>query len=143
MNERTEHIRRLLHLYYNGESTLAQEAELKAFFAGPDVPPDMQADAGVFRALGVEPEVPEAVRRRVDSALGTIIASRSRRKRMGARIAAIAAGVAVLAAVGVGALRPAPVSQELSQDEAREQVEMAFTLLTSTVKKGCESINSL
>ena len=144
MNERTEHIRRLLALYYNGETSRSQDAELREFFRTGHVPPEMSADAALFRAMDAQPEVPADVRHRVDTAVSEIIAAESRRKRtFGRRIAAIAAGVAVLAAVGIGALRPAPAPQELSPDEARQQVEMAFTLLTSTVKKGCESINSL
>ena len=144
MNKESDNIHALLHLYYSGESSQAQEAELRKFFAGAHVPPDMEADAALFRALGSECEVPDTVRRKVDAAMGTILATESRRKRVGARIAAIAAGVAVLAAVGIGAFRPAPQQPEqLTQEEANQQVEMAFTLLTSTVKKGCESINTL
>lgn len=143
MNKELDTIRTLLALYYKGESTPAQEAELRTFFAGREVSPDMEADAALFRALSAEPEVPEAVRHGVGAAMGRILAAESRRKRIGARIAAVAAGVGVLVAVGIGIFRPAPAPRELSQEEALEQVEMAFTLLTSTVKKGCESINSL
>lgn len=144
MNERTENIRRLLALYYSGETTPAQEAELRDFFATSEIPVDMSADAALFRAMTSQPEVPEAVSRRVESVIGTIVAAESRRRHtFGRRIAAFAAGVAVLAAIGIGVYRPAPEPEGLSQEEAHEQVEMAFTLLTSTVKKGCESINSL
>lgn len=50
MKQRLAHIRQLLDLYYDGRSSLQEEAELREFFAqsGLSLPEDLQADAQLF-----------------------------------------------------------------------------------------------
>lgn len=132
-----KHINQLLDRYYSGESSRAEEAELKAFFCGSDVPEGMEADAALFRAL--DADVPASVAERIDSTL-RMLENRSRRAFI-RRITASAACIAIVLGVCFTFIprRPAPVTPE----QARVEVEAALTKLTSTVQKGCQSLNNL
>ena len=55
-NERESEIGRLLEKFYEGETTLREERELKAYFASGEVPDDLRSEADYFDYLAAAKE---------------------------------------------------------------------------------------
>jgi hypothetical protein len=95
-----KHIEELLEKYWNGETSLDEEQQLKAFFRSDDVPASMKTTADLFRFF--EAERSNAVEENFDRS----VAKQLRQRRGGkvvammsfARVARIAAGIAVVVA---------------------------------------------
>lgn len=127
MNNSTDRIRKLLDLYYRGETSPAQTDMLKRYFAGDEnIPEDLIADACIFRAMTVgEPPVPRNLEQRIRDA--TLHASRSRRKRMPRLwlMVSAAASVCLIVSVALALLLspPAPrrdIADTTTQEPCKE-----------------------
>lgn len=100
----TERIRRLLELYYEGETDKAQEDELIEYFTSTvDVAPEFAADAAIFRAVAdahrVAVNIPEDLEGRIVAA--TVDNRRQPRFARFYRVASIAAVFALMVGVGL------------------------------------------
>ena len=58
----TKHIQQLLERYYDGETSLAEEQELRRYFARPpeQLPAELRPEAKLFRMLAAETATPSA-----------------------------------------------------------------------------------
>ncbi|MCM1066600.1 MAG: hypothetical protein NC418_03385 [Muribaculaceae bacterium] len=144
MNHNISHIRSLLSSYYDGSLDLAGENELRSFFAteASDIP-EFEADRRLFRALSAEVKAPD----RLHAAVGSMIARRSRRGFMFAlRRYGAAAAVALLVACASFAYLDRGgrngSTTDLTPEEARRHTTEALALLTSTMKKGTQAIET-
>ncbi|MFN5169029.1 MAG: hypothetical protein ACK5DD_05360 [Cyclobacteriaceae bacterium] len=98
----SKHIEVLLEKYWNGDTSLEEEAQLRAYFAQPDVPQALQSAATLFRYFQHEQE-----KKLAPSFDGRV--TKHIRQRQGGKIikmvnmvnvARIAAGVLVIVAAG-------------------------------------------
>ncbi len=139
MNIQTEYIKSLLKKYYAGESTLAEEDQLREYFASADTDPELAPDRAVFAATGADIKAPRSLREAVERNIAHTRRSTRRKPRRG-RIWAAAAVFAAAVATSVAFLTQKPADNQITPEEAREQTLMALTLLTSTMRKGCDAI---
>lgn len=137
MTIQNENIRSLLDRYYAGESTLDEERRLRQLLA--DAPAEFDADRRMLQALDTDVKAPEALRKAV---MGRIAVESSKRTRRPWRTALpYAAAVALLLAVGLPfALHKEPARQQLTDEQMRQEAIAAISLLTKTVRKGCQAV---
>jgi hypothetical protein len=53
-----DHIKRLIEAYYEGNTSLEEEMEIREFFRAGDVPGELEAEAGLFAYFGEEGHAP-------------------------------------------------------------------------------------
>lgn len=144
MNIETEYIKSLLARYYDGSSALDEERILREYFAGTDTDPALETDRAVFAALAAPASAPAGLRAAVEKAVDTRAAkevSKRLRPHYG-RIAAAAAVIVAAISAGVHFFGPQPDVQEMTPEEARQHTIMALSLLTNTVREGCEAMET-
>ena len=141
-------IERLLEAYYAGETSVAEEWELKAFFASSDVPDHLEPERQQFNFL-LEARKEQASRTvTVDDVVqaagpkrGTIIPIR--------RVLSYAAAVAVILMVG-WFIWPEAEQNEAKiyssveqQDEAYEETRKALLFISTHLNKGTNDLTKL
>lgn len=98
----SKHVKALLEKYWNGDTSLEEEAQLRAFFAQGDVPASLQSAASLFRYFQQEQQ------KKLAPSFDARV-TKSIRQRQGGKIirmvnlvnvARIAAGVLVIVAAG-------------------------------------------
>lgn len=144
MDER--YIDTLIERYFAGETTEAEERQLRSFFAADDVPPSLADVKEMFQAMdGLK--LPEGFDSRLSEKIDRWAEDERRDKfqrrlrRLWAPMSGVAAAIvlALLATVGFQRVEPS-APQELTPEEVCAQTDMALTLLTSTFKKGFDGI---
>ncbi len=139
MNIQTEYIKSLLKKYYAGESTLGEENQLREYFASNDTDPELAPDRAVFAATGADIKAPRSLLEAVERDIVNAGKSHRRIPCQG-RIWAAAAVFAAAVATAVAFLTQKPADNQITPEEAREHTLMALTLLTDTMRKGCDAI---
>ena len=153
-------LEKLLARYYEGETTGAEERELKRFFAEEDVPAHLLAEKEFFLQLdtacsGQEAGVPEGMEHRLNRKIDEWDTRERRegkvKKRMFSlrlqRMGSIAAGLLILFSVGMYLYRPyqVPTAQDTcaTPEEAYVQARKALVLLSSSLNKGIKEMESV
>ncbi len=150
-------IEKLLARYYDGETNEAEEKELKRFFAEEDVPAHLLAEKEIFMQLAAypDPEIPEDLERRLDNKIDEWD-TRERRTRKVKKhtrllrmqwIGSIAASLLILFSVGWYLYQPysspAPQDTCATPEEAYAQAQKALIMLSSSLNKGIEKVESV
>lgn len=152
-----DEIRKLLERYYDGLTTQAEEQELKRFFTRTDTPQGLEAEARWFRQLEAtrtapEPDLPAGFSERLDS----LIDQWNRAERpaepvrptIGIRrlrwVAGIAAGLLLAVGFGLGWHGASvPADTCATPEEAYAQAQRALTLLSETLNRGTQGMETL
>jgi len=102
MTMKKEELDRLLGKYYSGESTDYEEAALRAYFAGNDIPDEYETEKVIFSYYSSAVEVPEpsagfesSIIKGIDKAAGKSISSRA--GRLIRPLLGVAAGLMIMA----------------------------------------------
>lgn len=120
-------IEKLLEKYLNAETTLAEEIELKIYFSGDDVAPNLEK----YRAL-----------------FGYFTASKNERftktiqlksKKLNWKWLSVAASIVLLAIVYTGYQK----NQQAKAEKIYNETQMAFNMLSANLNKGTEAITQL
>lgn len=135
-------ISNLLSKYYNGLSSENDEKALRKYFRGKDIPEEFDADRRLFVALDKSTNAPgwlkENICRNIDSKTA---AAKNHRHWFISLTAAATFAIALTA--GFSLLRsPAHSKSEMSPEEIRQMTAMALNKLASTVKKGCNAVET-
>lgn len=124
----------LLDQYFEGETTLAEEQELRDYFAAGDVADELRQYAPLFRFAASEREL---VGSRVQL---------PREEKSGNQWLAVAASVVVLIGVGIAVFQQ-PRQKDLGTyddpEVAFRETQKALALLSTQVNKGVESVEYL
>jgi hypothetical protein len=94
-----ERINKLLENYFKGETTLAEEAELKQYFATGTIAPEHKPYSALFQAFGQE------VQQQYTAPVTMVLPKQSSGKRMGVR-AVVYSGIAASLVLAVWIQRP-------------------------------------
>lgn len=147
-------IEKLLIRYYDGETTEAEEKELKRFFTQEEVPAHLLAEKELFIQFEKlsAPATPKGLEDRLDGLIDqwdthdrrtTSIKKHTRTIRM-QWIASIAASVLILFSVGLYLYKPyeRPVPQDTcaTPEEAYAEAQKALLILSSTLNKGIKQV---
>jgi hypothetical protein len=150
-----EDIRPILKRYYDGLATPDEEARLRRYFAGDDVPDDLAADQQLFRAMdqmaapfdkGMEQRLSREIDRWSRVEATTIRRGRTVRLRW---ITGIAASLLVLTVTGVRmwqvhsdaqAAQPVALQEDTYKNEkdAYEATARALTKFSKSLNKGLQ-----
>lgn len=159
MNEynKTE-IRRLLDLYYEGQSSACGETTLRDYFSRPDTDPEFDDDKSFFNALAGNDdsiEVPSHLEQRLSHAVDSwqeaeqqATAARHRFRIFSLRPAiSIAASVAILFAIGSMFLNNPwktgePADTFTDPMEAYAETQRVLTLFANTLDKSMDGIDT-
>lgn len=151
-------IRRLLDLYFDGETTDAQEQELREFFARDTVPADLAYARAMFGAFAATAEdsssltgtLPaEPLLRETEGEAECLVPRKGRRARLAALLTTVAAALAVLCTLYLSDhqenaeiycyLNGEPVTD---MDIALRQVNMAERLLKAGVRSTATGVDA-
>lgn len=159
MKNDLQHIRKLLELYYEGETTQEQERQLGEYFETADeVPADMEADRELFAALK-SLRIPAGLEKQLSEAIDAKAAdSRERHfsplRRWVAAVSSVAV-IAILAVAGLLVLKPfaeASIEEEpagylaedygyeLTADQIANHAYKALGVLSRTLNTGTSSV---
>ena len=159
-------IEKLLARYYDGETSEAEDKELKRFFTEEDVPAHLLAEKRIFIQLAdfqgdeISEEagklpIPEGLESRLNSLIDewdtherrTLKVKKHTRVLRLQWIGSIAASLLILFSVGMFLYRPytAPTPQDTcaNPDEAYAQAQKALIMLSSSLNKGIEKVESV
>ena len=127
----TKHIQQLLERYYDGETSLSEEQELRRYFARPseELPTELREEATLFRMLAAETATPSAdFDQRLQQALaaeaGTVARPALKVRSLSRQLLQTAAAVAVLVCC-VLALRLCSTDGKIAQPVESENVAIA------------------
>lgn len=137
-------IAHLLHLYYNGETTLEQEHTLREYFSGNAVDPEFVADKAIFDTLNVTAEAPDRLKCDVVSEIQRRYKQEnllSWRRYIWRAVSSVAA-VALVALASIHFLTRQPAQPELTPEEIHQHALTALSLLTTTVGQGYSSMQT-
>lgn len=126
--------RALLDQYFEGETTLAEEQELRDYFAAGEVADDFQQYAPLFRFAAREREL----------VVGPV--QLPKEENSGNRWLAIAASVVVLIGVGIAVFQHTRQNELGTYEDpevAFRETQKALALLSTQVNKGVESVEYL
>lgn len=151
------YIEDLLERYFDGLTTEAEEARLQEFFRRADVPPHLQAEAEMFRAMdlaGMEGRLGRAVDSWNDSNTSFTQSSHSAGVRSFASLKMtvpripllrIAAGIALLLAFGWKLLAPnaGPRDTCATPEEAYAETQRALAMVSAALNKGVAPLQTL
>ena len=150
-------IEKLLARYYDGETNEAEEKELKRFFAEEDVPAHLLAEKEIFMQLTAypAPEIPEDLEHRLSNKIDEWDTRERRTWKVKKHthtlriqwIGSIAASLFILFSVGWYLYQPysAPTPQDTcaTPEEAYAQAQKALIMLSSSLNKGIEKVESV
>lgn len=150
-------IEKLLARYYDGETNEAEEKELKHFFTEEDVPAHLLAEKEIFMQLAAHPipEVPEGLECKLSGKIDewntrekrTLKVKRHTHTIRMQWIGSIAASLLILFSVGLYLYKPysAPTPQDTcaTPEEAYAQAQKALIMLSSSLNKGIEKVESV
>lgn len=150
-------IEQLLTRYYDGDTSQAEEKELKRFFAEEDVPAHLLAEKEIFMQLAALPatETPEGMESRLNRKIDewdtrerrTLKAQRKGRILRLQWIGSIAASLLILFATGMYLQQPhhAPTPQDTcaTPEEAYAQAQKALVMLSASLNKGMEKMETV
>ena len=139
-------IERLLARYYDGETSETEEKELKRFFTEEDVPAHLLAEKEIFMQLAAQPapEIPEGLESRLSRKIDQWDTGERRTLRL-QWIGSIAASLLILLSVGLYLYKPYPAPQDTcaTPEEAYVQAQKALIMLSSSLNKGIEKVESV
>ena len=148
-------IERLLARYYDGETSDTEEKELKRFFTEEDVPAHLLAEKEIFMQLAAQPapEIPEGLESRLSRKIDqwdtgerrTLKIKKHTRVLRLQWIGSIAASLLILLSVGLYLYKPYPAAQDTcaTPEEAYAQAQKALIMLSSSLNKGIEKVESV
>lgn len=151
-------IEKLLARYYDGETSEAEEKELKRFFTEEDdIPAHLLAEKEIFMQLSARPapEVPEDLERRLNAKIDewdtrekrTLKVKKHTRTIRMQWIGSIAASLLILFSVGGYLYKPysapAPPDTCATPEEAYAQAQKALIILSTSLNKGIEKVESV
>ena len=148
-------IERLLARYYDGETSETEEKELKRFFTEEDVPAHLLAEKEIFMQLAAHlaPEIPEGLESRLSRKIDewdtgerrTLKIKKHTRTLRLQWIGSIAASLLILLSVGLYLYKPYPAPQDTcaTPEEAYVQAQKALIMLSSSLNKGIEKVESV
>ena len=153
MNNNSKDIRNLLERFYSGETTEAEERELRELLEQTTVE-EFETDRLILRGLEQSVKVPDDLEERLSSAIddwdaAERVAERRRwllRPVMWRRVAGIAASVALLVGLGVTVSHGTHVNQAEMADasgnhvEAYAATEKALTIFATALNKGIDGV---
>ena len=130
-----DEIRQLLEKFYDGTSNLSEEELLIRFFQSDDIPPGMEADSELFKALATSSndlEVPEDLNSKIASQIAAAEHSEAKTRRINLfAYSGLAAGLLIILSVYLGFIRDngtrldqyAVDDPDLAYVEARQALE--------------------
>ncbi len=152
-------IEKLLARYYDGETSEAEEKELKRFFTEEDdIPAHLLAEKEIFMQLAARPapEVPEDLERRLNAKIDewdtrekrTLKVKKHTRTIRMQWIGSIAASLLILFSVGGYLYKPysnttARPDTCATPEEAYAQAQKALIILSTSLNKGIEKVESV
>ena len=143
---------RLLARYYDGQTSEAEERELKRFFTKADVPGHLQREKKLFLALQAEDNVPDGLEERLSHRIDewatherrTLAVKRGTRIRRLQWIGSIAASVLLLFSVGLFLNKPSTPKDTFSTpEEAYAEAQRALTLFATSLDKGIAELRTV
>lgn len=139
MKDSYNRIQRLLHLYYSGLSSVAEENEIKQFYSShPTLPDDLERSRGMFsfNSSAPIPEIPESARIAVSRQIDLLERQEQINTRGYRRMArlGIAAAVLIVASIGVFLIKNSgPKPYELTDPtEAYAETKRALLLVAES-----------
>lgn len=151
-------IEKLLARYYDGKTSKAEEKELKRFFSKEEeIPAHLLAEKEIFMQLAAypAPEIPEDMEHKLSGKIdewdtrerrSMKVKKHTRTLRM-QWIGSIAASLLILFSVGVYLYKPystpAPQDTCATPEEAYAQAQKALMMLSSSLNKGIEKVESV
>lgn len=154
---RIDEIEKMLDRYYDGRTTESEEMELKRFFSEEEVPTHLLTEKELFMQLSAT-EVPE-VPADLESKLDRLIDDCDNREKQMLRlkrhkrtiwinwVGSIAACMLILFSVGTYLFKPytPPTPQDTcsSPEEAYQETQKALVMLSSTLNKGIENVETV
>lgn len=156
MNENSKrHIRQLLERYYNGDSSAAEEIELREFFKRTEADGEFTADRAIFEAMidTESVEVPEGFDAKLSKSIDSWEQAETRREvvkkkfsiKLFRLICSIAATVAVIIAVTPLLFKkntPQPVDTFTDPMEAYTETQRVLTFFAQTLDKSRQGIET-
>ena len=147
----------LLARYYKGDTSEAEEKELKRFFAGEDVPSHLLADKEFFLQLTAcpEQEVPQGLEEKLSNLIDEWdthekLAQKVNKPRRVIRlkwITSIAASRRILFSVGMyvcdSQIASTPEDPCATPEEAYVQAQKALLMLSASLNKGMEEVETV
>ncbi len=107
--DKLKHIKELLEKFYEGATSMEEEAELQAYFIEEKVPEELLADKELFVSMasaGQPVEVPADLNEKINIGLSDAERSESRSRRISIySFSALAAGLLIIFSVYIGFLR--------------------------------------
>lgn len=143
--------------YYGGETTQAEEEELKRFFTEEDVPSHLLTEKELFLQLAArpEPEVPAGLENKLNSLIDGWETSERRMLKVKKHtrilrlqwVGSIAASLLLLFAVGLYLYKSdtpsVPKDTCSTPEEAYVQAQKALVLMSSRLNKGLEEMETI
>lgn len=150
-------IEKLLACYYDGETTDAEEKELKQFFSEEEIPAHLLVEKELFLQMTVqpEPELPEGLKDRLICQMDEwdLQEKRTIKREKHARgiriqwIGSIAASLLLLFSAGMYLYKPSvsPIPQDTcaTPEEAYIEAQKALFLFSSTLNRGMEQVETV
>ena len=150
-------IEKLLVRYYDGETTEAEEKELKRFFTEQEVPTHLLAEKELFlqMTLQAEPEVPEMLESKLSHLIDewdtqekrTIKVKKHTRIIRMQWIGSVAASLLILFSIGMYMYKPemSPTPQDTcaTPEEAYAEAQKALLMFSSTIDKGVRQVETV
>ena len=139
-------IERLLARYYDGETSETEEKELKRFFTEEDVPAHLLAEKEIFMQLeGLESRLSRKIDQWDTGERRTLKIKKHTRTLRLQWIGSIAASLLILLSVGLYLYKPYPAPQDTcaTPEEAYVQAQKALIMLSSSLNKGIEKVESV
>ncbi len=137
------HIENLLERYFDGLTTEAEEVRLREFFRRADVPPHLQAEAEMFRAMdlaGMEGRLSHKINQWEKGKPMTFPEATHSR----IPFLRMAAGIALLLAVGWRLLvPPGPRDTCATPEEAYAETQRALAMVSAALNKGVAPLQTL
>ena len=154
---KVDEIEKLLVRYYDGETTEAEEKELKRFFTGEEVPAHLLAEKELFLQMSElpEPEVPIDMESKLSHLVDEwdIREKRTVKVKKHARvlrlqwIGSVAASLLILFSIGMYMYKPdmspAPQDTCATPEEAYAEAQRALLMLSSTINKGMAQMETV
>lgn len=150
--DRSNKIRELLEKYYEGNTSMAEEAELEAFLTGKDVPEEFSADRELFSSMAEikQPvEIPEDLDQKIISKLDEAGKAETRVRRISIySFSGLAAGLLIILGVYLGFIKDNQndlVSQYAIEDPDKAYIEAKRALEYVSLKwnEGTSELNNL
>lgn len=149
-------IEKLLVRYYDGDTTEAEEKELKQFFTEEDVPAHLLAEKELFLQIAAQPEpkVPEGLEDKLSHQIDEWETRERREIKVKKHtriirmqwIGSVAASLLILFSVGMYMYKPhTPTNQQdtcATPEEAYAEAQKALLMFSSTLNKGIKQVEA-